>query len=296
VLGVALAVGTFAALAARSYIQERTAEIEARAHGRSIEVVVAKQNLAKGTRLTSGNVAVRPIPVDYAHSAAVLPEAFERIEGQVLAYPVNGGEMILWSLLENRRPSTFSARVEAGRRAMAVPVDEISSISGMLEPGDSIDLLVTIERDERRSVFPVLQGIAVMATGQRSIDDPASGERRLYSTVTLDLEPEQARILSAAREAGKITALLRNPQDRRRVAVSNVDIGALLGLTSVSRPHDVPVLYGGAGAQLPTDPQRLNRPTTVAAAVRPSGALPPDSDVPATPMPPPAANVSVARP
>lgn len=263
VLMVAASMGLLAALAARSYLSSRMEEIEVKAKGRMVDLVVASTDLEKGAVLSSENVAVRPIPIEYAHESAVTPQVFSRAEGERLGFPVKAGQMILWSSLESKKAPTFSSRVEVGHRAMTVPVDEISSISGMLEPGDVIDLIVTLDKQGSKTNFPLLQGVQVMATGQRAIDDPKSGERREYSTVTLDTTPEQAQQVIAAREGGKLTALLRNPQDQKQMAVANLDIDKLLngappgagvpaklppapaGFTAAGENDGIPVLYGG---------------------------------------------------
>ncbi len=266
-LSVALGIGLLAALAASSYLSNRVAAIEARAKGKSVNVVVAKSDLAKGVKLTNENVAVRAVPLEFSQSLAVTPDGFDRIDGQVLAYPVKSGEMILWSLLEGKKTPTFSSRVDAGQRAMTVPVDEINSISGLLEPGDVIDLIVTLsqkdtkDKRDKKITFPLLQAVQVMATGQRSVDDPKSGTRREYSTVTLNTTPEQAKNIIVARDAGKITALLRNPQDKQAFG-EQVDVAALLGLKgrrSGTNSNDVPVLYGGQSGKIPSDGLTLAR-------------------------------------
>jgi pilus assembly protein CpaB len=204
---------------------------------------------------------VRPVPVEFAHSVAIAPEDFDRIDGQVLAYAVKSGDMILWGLMEGKRVPTFSARVEAGHRAMTVPVDEINSISGMLEPGDMIDLMVTIDQRGKKVAFPLMQSATVMATGQRSMDDPKSGERRQYSTVTLDTTPEQAHHVIVAREIGKITALLRNPQDKQSLPNSGADVALMLGIKGGHiAGGEVPVLYGGGSGKLPADGMTLAKP------------------------------------
>lgn len=266
VLGIAIVIGSLAALAARSYLSNRVADLEGKARGRNIAVVVAKIDMVKGTKLSGENVAVRPIPLEYAHSTAVMPDQFERVEGQPLASNVKAGEMILWGLLEGKKVPTFSARIEAGRRAITVPVDEINSISGMLEPGDLIDLMVTVDQKGKKITLPLLQSVQVMATGQRSVDDPKSGERRLYSTVTLDTDLTQAQNVIVAREAGRLTALLRNPQDRAQLQGGQGDLAALLGGTSASAmaagaegSKEIPVLYGGSGAKFPPEGLHLGQ-------------------------------------
>jgi pilus assembly protein CpaB len=255
VLGVALAIGVLAALSARTYLANRMAEIDARAKGKTINVVVAKKELKAGDRVSEDTVAIRPVPVDYAHSQAILPENFERVAGQALAYPLKSGEMVLWGLLEGKKAATFSTRVAEGHRAITVPVDEISSISGLLEPGDLVDLVLTIDLHGRKYSFVFQQKVPVLATGQRSTDDPKSGERRQYTTVTFDTTPDQAQNIIRARESGKLTALLRNPQDSANLA--GTDTSSLFSKDSAGELAQVPVLYGGAGAKLPPEGLRL---------------------------------------
>ncbi|GIZ52347.1 Flp pilus assembly protein CpaB [Noviherbaspirillum aridicola] len=289
VLAAAIGIGLVAALIAYSYLSRQIAEIEARAKGKTVPVIVAKRDLNKGTPLTSETVAIRNVPVDYAHSVAVTPEQFGNLNGQALAYPMKAGEMVIWGLVEGRKTPTFSARVASGRRAMTVPVDEINSISGMLEPGDLIDLIVTIDRKSKKATLPLMQGVQVMATGQRSVDDPKSGEKRSYSTVTLDTTAEQAQNIIIAREAGKLTALLRNPNDKQPLTVNHAALAALLGsdveLLQGDGAREIPVLYGNASK---LTPEALNlqafrpppsfKPPEAATTQPAQPAAPPDKD------------------
>jgi pilus assembly protein CpaB len=256
VLGFALGIGIIAALAANRFLAGRIEAIEARSRGTMVDVVVARRYMAAGQVIDADSVGLRPVPRAYAHSNALTQDRFAAASGRKLAYSVQPGEMILHSLLQTPKPSTFSARVGPGRRAMTVAVDEINSISGLLEPGDAIDLIAGLERKGRKLTMPLLQGVQVMATGQRVVDDPVTGERRQYTTVTLDLSPAQARALIAARDGGKITALLRNPRDRQAAAGEALDLAALPG-DARGMAGEVPVLYGGSTARLPPEALRL---------------------------------------
>ena len=275
VLGVALGIGGLAAFAARSYLTSQMAAIDARGKGDTMTVIVAKGDIGKGVKLSNDNLALRAIPVAFAHSVALTADDFGRVKGQALAYPVKSGEMILWGLMETQKVPSFSARVETGHRAMTVPVDEINSISGMLEPGDTIDLMVTLDQKGRKITFPLLQSVQVMATGQRSIDDPKSGERRQYSTVTIDTTPKQAQNVIIARDVGKLTALLRNPQDKQLIGNASHDMTALLGskdgIKDVHRPRrGIPVIYGGNLANLPPEALRLSQAVPAGATPAPA--------------------------
>lgn len=251
ILGLALMIGLLAAWAARSYLGQRVAEIEARAQVKTVGVVVAKSDIASGQILSSDNLAVRDIPAEWLQSAAVTPEQFDRVNGQTLAFNLRPGEMLMWPMLEQRRASTFSARVANGRRALTLPVDEINSISGMLEPEDRIDLLITIDQAGKKFTAPLMYQVRVLATGQRAEQGATDGERRMYSTVTLDIAPGEAENLILAREVGKVTALLRHPDDKAGEVGQTLNVQAFVeapstvGDASTKAVRDIPVLYGG---------------------------------------------------
>jgi pilus assembly protein CpaB len=250
VLVSALSVGGLAAWGAKNYLSGQMAEIETREKNKAmVKVVVAKTDLAKGSPLLAENMAIRSIPKEWAHSGSITPDQFGRAEGATLAYAANVGEPVIWSQLEGQRAPTFSARLTQGRRAVTVPVDEISSLSGMVEPGDLIDIVVSIKNDKKNYTFTLLQSVTVLATGTKASQEEKDpeGRSRTYSTITLDTSPEDAKRVIAAREVGRVTALLRAPNDGSHVSRERTDALALLGLAtgSVSATSTVPVIYGG---------------------------------------------------
>jgi len=263
VLIAALGIGGLAAIGAKTYLSRQVAEIEERDKNKAmVQVVVAKADLPKGSRITSENLAVRAMPKEWAHSGAVTPDQFDRVNGSMLAYPASAGEPLIWAQLEGQRTATFSARLEAGRRAVTVPVDEISSLSGMVEPGDLIDIVVSVNKDKQNFTFILLQSVTVLATGTKATqqDKGAEGQRaNTFTTITLDTSPEDAKRVIAAREVGRVTALLRAPNDISKVSAQRVDAQALLGFGGSAPPAGVsavPVIYGGKpiteGLYLPT--------------------------------------------
>ena len=253
ILLVALAIGGLAAFGVNRYIKGRVDQLEAQAKGRKVRIVVPKEDLPKGTVLTAKLVAVREIPTEYAHTNAITPDQFERVENQKLAYPAARGEMLLWSLMEGERVPSFSSRLSPGHRAVTMQVDEVNSISGMLEPGDRIDLMVSVRKENHTYMFPLLQNVDVLATGSRAdVVAGADGKesRRSFTTITLEATPEDATRVLAAREVGKVAAVLRSPGDSAVGASTRRDSLALLGLggpAPVTESTGVPVMYGGRG-------------------------------------------------
>ena len=130
----------------------------------------------------------------------------------------------------------FSSRVKPGIRALTISVDEINSISGMLQPGDRIDLLLTARppsasghgEAEHDATVPLLQNLLVMATGRQvrpGADE--NGDARSFSSVTVEVTPSQAQRLIVAQRAGRLTAVLRNPDDGMPMDAAAVDLRSL---------------------------------------------------------------------
>ncbi len=247
-MGVALGIGVLAALVTRSYLSRQMEEIAARGKTEMVEVISIARPVRQGQFLGFEDVTTRQVPVAFLNSDAITPAMSEQASTRKTAVDLKPNDVLTWSHLQTPA-ATFSQRIKEGHRAMTLAVDEINSISGMLAPGDVIDLLVTLDQKGKKIITPLLQGVQVMATGQRVNSDPQTGEKRSYSTVTLDTDLQEARNLIAARELGKITALLRNPGEKAPLKRGSLDLAALMagGQTpKAANDRGIPVLYGSS--------------------------------------------------
>jgi pilus assembly protein CpaB len=253
-LALALCAGLTAALSTRQYLQSRVRQIEDQARTPMVRRVVAARDLPAGTRLGPDNLAVREFPASLASSTSLAPERFTELSGAVLQSALRAGDLVLPLHAAQAQANPFSSRLGKGRRAMTIPVDVINSVSGLLEPGDLIDLYVSFDYRRKRITAPLLQGVLVLATGANA--RPAAGQGPAvsgsYSSVTLDVSPEDAIKLVAARQGGTLTALLRHPADE--VATKKAVRGDLAGLLGVAAPalptrKTIPVIYGDRGAR-----------------------------------------------
>jgi pilus assembly protein CpaB len=283
-LVAALITGAIAYVAARHYLAsaERAAEARVAERHQKKAVLVARSDLAAGTVLDAALLAARQIPVRYVAASAALPHDLERVEGQRLLHDVRGGEPILWPSLAGGENAVLSATLERGRRALTFPVDDVNALSGMLTPGDVIDLLYTGPGAGGAPVVrPLLQRVTVLATG-RTTSMPAGRERGAaaeFATVTLDVTPDQAQLIVLAQRAGELTAVLRHPADTALPALRAVDGSALAdrAATRVAGPRRdyVDVITGGSrgvasrtrllAGELPP-PEAAPRPTADASA------------------------------
>lgn len=255
VLALAVLAGAAAAWSARQHIQGHVARLEADARTPVASRVVAAHDLPAGTRLGVEHLASRAFPAGLVPSDSVEPAHHVRLTGMVLRTSVRAGDLILPVHGRVGETVAFSSHLGEGRRAVTMPVDAINSVSGLLQPGDLIDLYVSFEYQRRRITAPLLQGVLVLATGTQTqapaelSGAPPSG----FSTVTLDASPEDAVKLVAARQSGTITAVLRHPNDDRptRKAVQG-DLASLIGVANPPPTRSAsraPVLYGNRSAR-----------------------------------------------
>jgi pilus assembly protein CpaB len=217
------------------YLKAREADIIEALKPKSppIAVVVASRDLVKGDRLDANSLSVREIPSDFVDPNAITPNDFENIEGEVLIQNLASGKPLLRSFIDREFPKDFSDTLALKRRAMTIQIDEVNSFSGLLRPGNRVDILVktapakktdgSVSEDGDR-ILPVLENVEVIATGRDSAHDYEEKVRLLrigyevqpeqsFTTITLNVTPREAALLSIAKEKGDFIALLRNRKD-----------------------------------------------------------------------------------
>lgn len=222
----ALALGLVAAVLSISYVQKRvdlaTAALES--GNRRVPVVVPSRPMDIGEIVTEGDLSVREVPEDMLPADAVLPSDYEGILNRMVRAPVREGVPLSGSALVPLY-NQFSRVIRPGKVGYTMSVDEVNSISGMIAPGDAVDILLSYEGTEagesgtgRRqpdgpSVAPLLENVRVLATGQRVGETVGNELNAAYSSLTLELDPWQAETLTVGGKTGQIHVMLRNLDD-----------------------------------------------------------------------------------
>jgi pilus assembly protein CpaB len=181
-----------------------------------VRVIVASEDLPPGTLLDSSTVSIREIPREFVSSAATSAEEWEDVKGRVLTFPVKGGEPVLRTYLAQELGAGFSAQLPPGKRALTFQVSDESSIAGLLQPGDRIDLFFTTTNGNESVTIPLLYDVTVAATGVRTVNNSQQlSEQQVltYTNITVAVAPEDAAKITLAQEAGKITVTLRQRED-----------------------------------------------------------------------------------
>lgn len=240
---ISLAMGAAGVFFSRQYIEEQVAYYKGQVEKTEpmVQVVVPNRPMARGEILLSSDLSVREIPEKYADSNTVNSSNYDVAIGQRIDFAIDEGRPLLWAHLEGGLTPTFSGKVTEGLRAMTVRVDEINSISGFLQPKDKVDLMLSYGTGENQLIFPLVQRLNVIATGvQTLVDKSSGGSTRNFSTITVHVTPADGQKITLAQQVGKLTAMLRNPDDETALSDVPMSVSELLNIKAAPEPKVAP--------------------------------------------------------
>ncbi len=236
-IGLAIFLGLLVVFLANSFFSGVEQQKERQAgEARLVQVLVASQPLAFGTVLTPQNTKLVGWP------AGSLPEgAFRTAIGvvnnpkgpRVALRPLVVGEPILASNISGADGrASISALLPDGMRAVAVGIDAVSGVGGMVSPGDVVDVLVTRKMagegagNEDQMTDIVLEKIRVIAIDQ--VADNKATDPKVAKTATLEVDAVGAQMIALAQEVGTVSLALRNVtsiEDGANMTVTQQDLG-----------------------------------------------------------------------
>lgn len=220
-------------------------------------VVIAKGDIALGTKLEAGHLTAVQFPKDATPEGAF--DSAEKLVGRVVVVNVAAREPVTdFKLAPEGSAAGLSSVIPEGYRAMTVKVDDVVGVAGFARPGALVDVVVVIEPSGERlnSQGPiskiVLQNIKVLASGQ-DIDQPKNDDREAQQAkaVTLQVTPEQAEKLALASSEGKLQLVMRNSIDQNDEQTQGVDKRTLLGGEHAAPQPDPGSLKSEQPAQKP---------------------------------------------
>lgn len=216
-IAIIAAVGT--AGLARKFIQSPSATArvskETIVQEPSTMVLVAASDLPAGTIIDKGDIKFQAWPQDGILEGFVLKA--EGIEQPFIGAVVRRGVVKGEPVTDNRvvKPGEkgfLAAIVEPGHRAISVPVNATTGVSGLFFPGDRVDVILShaiAAGDVSRNVSEtILTDVRVLAVDQRVED--IDGKPAVAKTATLEVSPKQAEVIAMLSTMGKLSLSLRS--------------------------------------------------------------------------------------
>jgi pilus assembly protein CpaB len=229
-----------AALVVYSALKKRERQVQ-EAMAQSVNIVVASHDLTIGskldqnsTKMTRWSVESKP-PGAFTDPGSVMGQYTKT--GFVENEPIVADR--LFSGLKNA--GVLPLLIPNGMRAMSVPVDEVSDISGFVLPHTHVDILVTVgSGGPTGGAYSkiVLQNVEVLATAQdiEKIND----QPQVVHTITVLVTPQDAERLALASGQGGLRLAMRNYDDSKVVNTSGSNMEQMLhGFGSPPMPTQV---------------------------------------------------------
>jgi pilus assembly protein CpaB len=216
-IAIALLLGVLASFMAIHYIN---GQVAARTHAPVQEkmsaVVVPTHALQAGDTLTANDVASRDVPAEFVPADVLTPDNYGSYLGQVLRVPLAQGAPIPTTALE-QIADHFSAIIKPDDVAYTIQVDETNSISGLIVPGDHIDILLLMSKNSKDTIRPLLS----------------------------ELAPLDAQRLSLAKKIGQLRVMLRSPENQNNLNLNLLSEADLLGLGRRGHGQGIQFIIGG---------------------------------------------------
>lgn len=259
-LVVAVFFGLVAAYGIFNFLRQQRATAEA-LRTETQDVVIAAKDIPAGSTLNEEllkNGTVKAIRWPKASVPAGSFSKTTQIVGKVNRVKIIANEPILESRLSGEGAG-LTVRLEAGKRAMAVRVDEIIGVSGFIVPDDRVDVIVTTTppggSEAARVSKIVLQNKRVLSVAQST--EQKDGKPQVARSITLEVTPEDAEKLSLAYQEGPIVLALRgvgddaesitigsNKNDLLSIAKKKTGAGAIRPVAQVPDKYKVEVIHG----------------------------------------------------
>ena len=210
-LAILLAIGTGALtlIWLNQVRQQTTAGNEPR------QVVVAVKAIAARTTITPDMIELQTRP-----QSAVDSDAFDKttgVAGQLALITIPEGSQVTASKVGRPRDVGLPVVLRPGSRAVSIWIDKVKGISGLLEPGDRVDVLAIPPRqgDTVPAAVAILRGIRVLAIGNMMETTSATPDPQYqnFTTVTLEVTPQQANLLATADQNATLRLALRSPRE-----------------------------------------------------------------------------------
>lgn len=197
-------------------------------------IYVALHNINLGDPIDATMISLQEWPKDKVPQGVLT--ALEDVEGRRPRTNIIAGEPILDAkLLGQDETSDPLAGLGQGMRIATIGVDAENSASGLLSPGDRVDIQVFIRADHRSGIMEpttkiFLQNIRVFAIEQSVQRAPEGGEARsIPKTVSLLVTPEQATKIDFARRVGELSIIPRSPNDETMASDASIGLQDIIG-------------------------------------------------------------------
>lgn len=240
---IALTLSLIAVLMVYSYIARKESRLMEMTT--PITLVVAAKDIPAGTMLDTTLLKKIKMPKKYNQPGS--GGEMDRFVDRITAVPILKETQILETMLSITEQGGVSEKIPPGYRGFSIAVSNVTAVAGLLQPGDFVDIMVTVETgaysdgnqvSEEILTKTILQNVLVIAANQvstvkkvySSVNFEGDEKSTLFSktgkgqdlkpnlrTITLALKPLDVQKMNLVQEVGSISIALRSRWEEKNV-------------------------------------------------------------------------------
>jgi len=238
---VALFMGGVAAALARAWLLGQ-AQAERQTIG---TIVVAAAAMPFGTVITEDKVhEIRWAAPTLPPGAFATKKELFKDGRRVALSPIERDEAVLRNkVTAPGQRGSLSTLLDGGKRAVTVRVDDVRGVAGFIQPNDRVDVvLIRTEGAANGQGYSdvILQNMKVLAIDQMAGQQQVEQASVIVKAVTLEVMPEEAQKLLLAANVGRLSLILRQPDEEASDGVARRITESDLGDTPEAPPKAVP--------------------------------------------------------
>jgi pilus assembly protein CpaB len=244
-LALAIFAGSFSLVMLYKLITSYQLKIdEAKRPEDTVMVIVAARDLYQGVTITEEDLYAVQIPPKYLPEGVFLSP--EHVVGRIPRERILANEFVRADRLADPESGIgLNAVIPRGMRAISINIADGAALSGFLNPGNYVDVLVTIQPDKESGTnrmpetHTLIQAVFVLGVNsrmQKETRDEAKARRgNQRPSVTLLVTADQAEQIAHAENMGEVVLTLRNDLDVVYTQLEGVDIDDLRRKIEVSK-------------------------------------------------------------
>lgn len=248
------------------------------------DVVVAAQDIPARVTITPAMLAHVQRPAS-AVDPNVLMDPKQAV-GALTLITIPAGSSITSAMIGHPSDVGLPVRLKSGMRAVSVQIDKVKGVSGLIEPGDYVDVIADPPKAgaEPPPASAILRGVRVLAIGDSLENTSAtpSPQEANSTTVTLEVTPKQADLLVMADINTTLRLALRSPKEPlNSEPVEALHFPGPIGPSLESGPPapDSPVQAMAMALKAVANPGKAQSAAASAGGISAPHADPPDSAV-----------------
>ncbi len=184
--------------------------------GEQRTVLIAAQDIAPRERITDAMVAKQVRAANAVEPGAISDPS--QAVGSLALITIPAGTQLTASEIGTNVAFALPVRLQPGMRAVSIPVDRVKDVSGLIQPGDRVDVIAIPPAKSQGpppkavTIFRAIRVLSVGTSLENASATPSPSEQDA-ATVTLEVTPGQADLLAWADSNATLRLALRSPRE-----------------------------------------------------------------------------------